>query len=139
MSEEQVPVEPVTPVPAPAVDDVLVIRLARRERRVTVEDEQGIAKTYAVREMMGNSRDQWLNGMAKRMKLDKNGAPVGVAEFGGLQASLIARCLYDDQGKLVTEAVIAQWPASAQKALFEVCQDLSGLTDKTKEELAKNS
>ena len=136
MSDEETQEPQTSPAPT---DEILVVRLSRRERKVTIEDEHNIATTYTIREMMGNSRDQWLNGMARRMKLDKSGTPVGVQEFSNLQASLIARCLYGVDNKLVPETVIAVWPSSAQRALFDICQELSGLVDTPKEELAKNS
>jgi hypothetical protein len=142
MSEESTPPnEQPTPAVAPPEDEVLVIRLQRKQKNVTIEDENGVVRPYVVREMMGNIRDQWLNTMAERMKLDKSGTPVGVKEFKGLQTSLICRCLYDQNGKLIPETTIANWPASAQKALFEMCQKLSGLDDsaKDKEAQEKNS
>lgn len=124
--------------PQPPVSEELVICLDRREIPIKLKDVHGIVKTYTLREMAGVQRDKWLNSMGSRLRTDKNGNVLGVRVFDNLQASLIAKCLYDDRGELVPEEVIAKWPSSAQKILFQKCQEMNALTDEGEEAAKKD-
>lgn len=131
MADETTPVVP--------VDDIPVFKLTRREKKIKIEDGNGDTKGYVIREMMGTDRDKWLNTMATRMKVDNKGNSLGVREFDGLQSSLISRCLYNESGALVLIEVISRYPASVQKSLFSLCEELNSLGDvKKAEETAKN-
>lgn len=117
-------------------DDVRKFKLKRKSVPVVMEDENGNEFACELREMTGAERDQWLNGMAGRMRVDAQGNPVGVAKFDGLQADLIALCLYQADTR-VPKSQIVGYPASVQTELFKICQEINSLGDKAREE-AKN-
>ena len=112
---------------------VLEISLTLKERKINIG---GVLHT--VKEMTGTKRDKWMKDMSDRMKTDATGKAVGVKNFDGLHASLIALCLFDADDKPVPEKSIKEWPASAQTAVFEVCQEINGLGGDENEEAVKN-
>lgn len=121
-----------------AADDVLSFSLERAERPVKIHvPETDETLTYTLREMTGQSRDAYLNFMAGRMRHDQSGKPSGIKNFDGMQADLIARCLFDPDKKRVDPKTISRWPSKVQQALFEVCQEMNGL-DESAEKKAKN-
>ncbi len=115
-----------------ATTDLLEINLARKTEQVRLKDAStGEVQTYTLKEMSGFERDQWMNRMSKSLKVGADGKSSGVSDYTGIHYSLIARCLYDASDKLVSEDIIRNWPASAQKVLFDKCQALNGLNDDT--------
>jgi hypothetical protein len=115
---------PVTALPLErrGKENVLVVTLNRREQPVDIDGER-----YLLREMTGNELDEWRSTVGNRISVDKSGVQK-VTNFDKFTASLIACCLIDPAGKRVDQTVIANWPATAQKRLFEMCQALNGLT-----------
>jgi len=131
MSDDKPPTEP------GADPDIIRVRLVRAIKTVQIEDENGQVQDYTVREMTGAEKGRWQTVMSKRMRFDSKGQPAGIADWTGLEGSLITKCLYDSNGKQVPETVIANWPTTVQKTLFALCQKINGLTDED-EEKAKN-
>ena len=109
--------------------EVLTLTLVRQEAPVTLTLVDGIAKDFVLRELTGKGRDEYLNSMAKKMKFGPDGTPKGIQSFDGLQASLLSKCLYDEENNLVPIADIQAYPATAQAALFRKAQELSALND----------
>ena len=99
----------------------------------------GEKKDYELREMISSVRDKYLNTIKSRMLFNpKTGNPQGVKNFEGMQADLLARCLYDSDGNAVPLNTIQEWPASKVTTLFEAAQKLNGLNLKKEEDESKN-
>lgn len=122
-------------------DDVLVINLSRKERKVRITDVNGTTGDYLLREMMGTDRDKWMNTIGSRMQIDPGtGKSVTLKNYDGLQAGLIAKCLYKagTDVPVPLEVIQLTFPATAQEALFEACQKLNGLDKTAKDEAKKD-
>lgn len=126
--------------PKPVDDDSLVLKIKtiRKRRQVEIEDENGVVQTMTLVEMTGIEKGKYLNSMGTRTKYDQNGKPVGVRDFTGLEASLISKCLYSEDGKSVPEEKINRWPVSAQDALMKACLKMNAM-DEASREKEKNS
>lgn len=112
--------------------------LELEEIPIKIKDKNGTTLEYSLRELDGFERDKYLNSLSDRIRIDVNGKPSGVKNFDGLQASLLSKCLWDAEGKLVPISVVQKWPARVQSSLFEQAQKLSGLDDKSSQDQAKN-
>lgn len=98
--------------------------LALKERAFTID-----GRTFVLKELDGDGRDCYMNTVQSRMKNLPNGTQV-VKDFKGLQASLLARTLFEilpDGEKLMDSKTIQSFPTSTQKQLFDMSQQLSGL------------
>lgn len=104
--------------------------LRRKQEEIEIEDLDGQASTYYLRELSGAARDKYLNRMKDRMKFDDKGKPCGIKSFDGLQSSLLQETLYDSENKLVERKVLDQFPASVLDALYTKSQELSALDEK---------
>jgi hypothetical protein len=96
----------------------------------------GVVRIFKIRQMTGRARDSLLTEEAKRYRVEE-GRVVGLSNWDGRSASLIARCLYDEKGKMVPMEVIQKWSGLAQDFLYEKCQKLNGLTRESEEEAKK--
>lgn len=106
---------------------------------VEVEQSDGTVDEYELREMTAVTRDRYLDKLQKRMQLDVNGRAAGIRKFEGMQADLVASCLFrKTDGKGVSEDVIQSWPASAVVALFAAAQELNRLKQVAEEAEPKN-
>lgn len=97
-------------------------------------------KLHTIRELDGVDRAKYLNSVSSRVKVNNQGKPVGMTTFDGLETSLLKLCLYDGD-ELVSEKVMARWPASLLSKFFDIASDLSGLNEAAKkrmQEEAKN-
>lgn len=108
-------------------DIVQRISILRKSQPVDLEVEEGSVVRYFVKEMSGAQRDEYLNKTAQKSRLDANGEVVGLKDYKGLYSNLLAFCLYDDGGKLVPESKIQEWPDAAQRALYEMANELNGM------------
>lgn len=131
---------PNAPEPAPQQEDELVITLVRKTRKVkAVIDDDGTVRRFILKEMTGANRDRYLTQQIKKTKFSDAGKPTGLTDVDGIQAGLICKCLYNEEGTMpVPEVEIAQWPASTQDALFKACQTMNAM-NKEGEEKEKNS
>lgn len=127
-----------TPPPVERKPNRLKLRLMLAEEEVDIVTADGVEKTFVLVEMTGAQRDAWMNQTATRFKTNEKGHPLGMREFRDLQAGLIAICLKDENRKAVPVSVIQGWPATVQKALYDRCQEMNGLTEKA-EETEKNA
>jgi len=105
---------------------------------ITIHHKDG-SKKYTVNELEdGDKLANWMKSISKRMKRDGRGR-VTKADFKGMHAELIARCLrYQDTNKLVPYSVIKSWGANVQNNLFSLCQEINGLTDEIQEAEGKD-
>lgn len=104
---------------------------------VVIENEAGIEETYTLVELTGKQRDNWLQEIQKRFRLDGNGKPIGTGDSRGLVSMLLGMSLRDPDGNLVKEEEVREWPSAMQQDLFKKSKELSGLDERAKEE-AKN-
>ena len=91
-------------------------------------------KEYTLRELTGQQRDAYMDDMNKRMRY-VGGKAEGFTKFEGLQAGLLAKCLFDSEGKNVSEKTIQMYPSHVVQALFAKAQELSGLNESGAEEV----
>jgi|SRR6516165_6618233 hypothetical protein len=106
----------------------IVFQIARQEKRILLEGEDGVKRRFVLKEGLGTLRGEWMNFMASRTKLDSKGGIIGMKDFRGMESWLIHRCLFDaDTGKQVPQKDIEEWPASLQQRLFKMAQELNGL------------
>lgn len=127
-----------TPAVEPAVrspsgdPDTIVRKLVRASKRVRLEGEDGVERLYTLREEPGTLRGEWMNFLATRQKIDnRTGTVVGMKDFRGMESWLISKCMYTEQGQKVPQKEIEGWPAQLQRELFEACQKLNGLEDRS--------
>jgi hypothetical protein len=104
---------------------------------VTLDGGNGKPQDYEIREMTALQRDSYMDALSERVIIDKDGKAAGIKKFDGMQADLVARCLFQD-GKLVTREAIQAWPASTVAGLFDECQKLNRLNVVEKADAVKN-
>ena len=107
------------------------------ELKLKQQDVELSKEKYTIFELTGRQRDEYLNNVSQRVKY-VNGVATGMSNLTGLQSSLLAMCLKDEDGKLVKESVIQDFPGSVQSQLFTIAQKLSGLDQAEKIEEVKN-
>jgi len=105
--------------------------------------DTGEIEHYAIRELDGNQADAHMNDMSKRTRYDAKGNPSGLKNFTNLQASMIARGMYEatldkdendewrvvELGKKVSEKFVQGLPSRIRMALHKRLTELSGLSD----------
>jgi hypothetical protein len=114
----------------------LVLSLDLAEQEITITKKDGEGKKYVLRELTSKQKSQYLNSMRDKITFT-DGKVSGVKDFDGLEACLLTRCLYTEESKLVTTAILQEFPARVVKKLFETAQILSALNEEGVKE-AKN-
>lgn len=109
-------------------DSVKTISILRKSQPVDLEIEEGKQVRFYVKEMSGAQRDEYLNKTAQKSRLDEKGDVVGLKDYRGLYSNLLSFCLYDADAKPVAESKIQEWPDAAQKALYEMANDINGMS-----------
>jgi hypothetical protein len=104
--------------------------LRKKEIEVIMEDDAGEELKMVLREMDGDERDAYLNGLKDRMTV--KGDTARIKNFAGHQVALIKRCLFyaGVDGAAVEESKIKKFPSSVQSDLFEAAHTLCGLDTK---------
>jgi hypothetical protein len=110
--------------PATADSAATPRKFSTKRKEVVVEIDDQL---YTVREMTGTQLDAWRTQMGNRITTDAKGNP-RVGNFDRLTASLLVLCLFKPDGSAVGLPEVSSWPASLQKELFDICQDLNGLS-----------
>lgn len=106
----------------------LRVSLRRKEVPVVLEDDEGgVEKKWALRELDGTERNKYLNKMTSRVKISRDGKAVGIKSFDGFQADLLKVSLFDENDEPISVEEIEGLPSSTQQTLFEKAQELSGL------------
>jgi len=94
---------------------------------VTLEAD-GTVVELELREMTASARDSYLDRLSSRMRFDNAGKPAGIKKFDGMQAELLAACLFHKEGgKAVITAEIQGWPASVVSDLYKAAQEMNHL------------
>jgi hypothetical protein len=114
-------------------EPLLRFSLKRKEYRFEVEDEAGQIAVYKLIEMDGPSRDSYTDMLARHTRVDRAGNPKG--SHKGLLAELLVRHVRDSRGNPVPKDIINSWPSSTQIALGKKCNDISGLSNESQDEL----
>lgn len=118
------------------MENELRVTCVKKVFSVILEMEDGTEKHLTLQEMSGKERDDYLTGVATKMRYDAQGKPCGLKSFQDLQSSLLSFCLYEKGNRMAIKE-IREFPATAQKALFEKAQELNSLQDDI-EEAVKN-
>lgn len=99
-----------------------------KEVEVEIEGDDGVVRNYIVREMKGDKLSRWMEFTAMCVEMDRNGQPIS-ADFSGYHATLISMCLYyKENNKLVPKDVIKCWGSSTQNGLFDLCEEVNGMS-----------
>lgn len=81
-----------------------------------------------LREMTSAERDAHMDYSKANLEFQPDGKIRGLKKFDGVQAALIARCLfYKGTENRVPLAEIQKWPARTVQALFDAARGLNGL------------
>ena len=98
-------------------------------KSVSVElENNGAVVEYRLIEMTAAVRDRYMDSVSQRMRIDKDGKPLGVLRFDGMQADLLSHTMQTKDGKAVTKEVIQSWPSSTVSGLFAESQKLNLLS-----------
>jgi hypothetical protein len=116
------------------MSDAVRISVLRKSQPVELELAEGELVLYAIKEMTGAQRDEYLNKVTQKTTRDASGEVVGMKDYKGLYSTLLSFCLYDADSKLIPESKIQEWPDTAQKALFDIAIELNGLKAKKADE-----
>ena len=116
----------------------MIVKLKQAEIPVVMVTEDGTERDYIIREMVGHVRDAYLTKMSGKFEFNGKGDVTKIKNFDGLQANLLAKCLHDDDGKLVPLGTVQGFPATAQAQMFKAAQTLNGLDEETKKDESKN-
>lgn len=114
-------------------EEVLELTLERKTKKVKIN-----GKMHTVTELTGLELSRWRSEVASKIKVGSQGQVTGLNSFVGVEAGLIEKCLKDDTGSFVPSELISTWPASVQSKLFELCQEVNGLSDKAEGEEKKS-
>lgn len=108
----------------------LEFTLTRSEKPVTID-----GRKYVLIEMDGKQRDAYLNGMGQRIRHTPEGKPAGLKDYNGLQASLVASCLHEEETaespnrKPVAINTVQSYPARVLSALYDACKEMNDLDE----------
>lgn len=102
--------------------------LRLKETELELETPEGVPEKYKLRELTGAQRDQYLDGMSKRMQYNAEGKPTGLNSIASMQANLVSLSLVDSENKAIPAGIIQKWPATVLKSVFDEAQRLSGLS-----------
>ena len=104
----------------------VTVTLKFETRSVAMSMIDGTTKTFTLREFSGLTRDEYLDAVGQESIL-VDGKVTGFKKFSKLRVGLLALCLHDENGNLVSEEAISKYPNAAIKTLYKMAQDLNGL------------
>jgi len=84
-------------------------------------------KQYTLREANGKAATDHRNAIMASTIFGPDGKVTGIKSLASVEASFVAACLWDAQGRNPTTALIQTWPARVQKQLYEKAKDLSDM------------
>ena len=108
-----------------------------KEIPVTIDE-----KAYVLKELDGLQKGKYLNVMGKRIVLNDQGKVKAFLDYSGLESTLLAVCLYDEEDNLMKIHEMEKWPSTVLSELFDMAQDLSALKEEARKRMAaeaKNS
>lgn len=112
--------------------------LKRKTEKITLQTDSGDV-VYTLKEMSAAVRDDYLQKLSKRVTNDADGKPTGVSDFAGMQAELIQSCITKKDGGAVAKDDIQEWPSSAVTGVYNLCQEMNGLSQAAVEDGASKN
>jgi hypothetical protein len=131
---------------------ILKFTLTRETIPFFMDDKEGVAQAYVLRELDGTERDGYQSWLKQKgaVKFNTEGKPV-MENATGVMAELLQRHIWtgvldDDKipqfkqgvSQRLPVADIQAWPAKVQNALFREAATLSGLDARAEDNAAKN-
>jgi len=107
---------------------MIKLDLRPKKELVVLQSEKG-EQEYYISEMTAEERDDYLQALSSRVKVDEEGRPQGLKDFRGIQAELLSRCLRTKKGELVKKEEIQSWPSSVVTSLYEIAQKINLLSE----------
>lgn len=120
--------------------EIIAFDLQVKSQTIHVKDLDGQTKEYTISELSGAEMETYMESMNDRVTTtvdEKGNTKTALKSFKGMYASLLSLCLQDNTGTLVSSDRIQKFPTSVQKGMFEIAQNLNGLSEKAVEK-AKN-
>jgi len=111
-----------------------------KELPVFLTGKDGVEKKCTLKELTGTQRAVYNASFDIKIEMDEDGKAKAVPGEGFKTFStkqFLALCLYDEEGKLIEEPTIGDYPSTVLTKLHEAALELSGL-DKKSLEAAKN-
>ncbi len=82
---------------------------------------------YELREMKAAARDRYMDKLSQRLKVNPKGDIIGINKFDGMQIDLLTQCLFDPEGKAVTDVILKEWPSGDVQGMFQAAQEINHL------------
>lgn len=122
------------PLPRLTREQLLAATPAMPFRDIEVKALGGLVRVQGMTLGEKDAYEKWVvDSNGKRPKLNRE----------LLRAKLIVRSLVDESGARLLKdediGLVGRWPAEEIEGVFAVCQELSALSEKDEEDLAKNS
>ncbi|GAF69709.1 unnamed protein product [marine sediment metagenome] len=95
-------------------------------------------KSYTLRELGGEERDQYVDLINERITISKDGEVESISQYAGIRSKLVSDSLFDSEGANVSIETINKFPSSVLQSLFKKAQKLSAINKKNKKK-AKNN
>ncbi len=114
------------------------LKLVTNHIPVVLQSPDGTEESYELREMTAAGRDSYLTKLGERTRLNTEGKPVGLKNFDGVQAELLALCFYNSKGERVSMKLIQTWPAAAVTTLYKAAQKLNHIGQEEEKTPEKN-
>jgi hypothetical protein len=97
------------------------------------DGDDATLEKYVLKEMKGKERDRYLAAINSRMRGSPGTANVKITSFDGIQADLLAKCIFkvqeDNTHRTITVDQLQEWPSSLQQELHDKAQEMCGLTE----------
>jgi len=97
-----------------------------KTEKVEIEHDDGKILEYTITELQGPDLSEYMDEMNANTQISPTGE-VQMTSFKGAFTSLLKRCLKNADGQLVDVKVIDTWPASTQRGLFDIAQELNNI------------
>jgi len=103
----------------------LVFETTLKEVPVTID-----GKSYILRELDGAGQTKWRGDIGGDITVQMDGtSTIKNINMEDPELRLLALCIHDAEGKLVPRGVMAGWPSSVLRKLYDAAQELSGLNE----------
>ena len=104
-------------------------KLARME--IIIEDKNGAEQKCYLEELEADKKDDWVNLSLDRSKYNEQGVRIGY-NVKDLEANLVHKSLHKEDGSTFGFREVQSFPASTLTAIYRLCEDLNGLSEKAR-------
>ena len=132
------------PPPKPSDPDVIRVKARRKKKKVIIEDDGDPteplpvpAGEYVLVELMADEKDAYVDMSLARTQRNDKGVAIAYTTKD-LEAILVSKCLFTQDGKTFPYGVLAKLPASTLTMLYEEAEKLCVL-DKLAADKAKKA